>query len=52
MDAPLPQAESSYSDHPVSDLSIDLDYEGLRYFEMMPEQSQRLMGGGRKWQKL
>ncbi len=41
----LPQAESFYRDRHMSDLGIDSAYQGLRYFEMTPEQSQWLMEG-------
>ena len=44
----LPQANDFYANTcGMTDLGIDPDYEGLRYFEMTPEQSRAFVAKGR-----
>ena len=44
----LPQANDFYANTcGMTDLGIDPDYEGLRYFEMTPEQAQAFVAKGR-----
>ena len=44
----LPQANGFYADTcGMTDLGADPDYEGLRYFEMTPEDAQAFIAKGR-----
>ena len=44
----LPQANDFYANTcGMTDLGIDPDYEGLRYFEMTPEQARAFVAKGR-----
>ncbi len=44
----LPQADSFYANTcGMTDLGTDLDYEGLRYFEMTPKQARAFVTRGR-----
>ena len=45
----IQQASKSYSDTcGMTDLGIDADYEGLRYFEMTPEQAAAFIAKGNR----